>query len=200
MKKIYSLYKNLYLENKSAFYVATVAFFVFAASGYGLGSLFPGLMDLVVKLFEEKFGNISSFSWPLVWGIFYNNLRASMLVLFGGVVLGIFPIISLMFNGGILGLLVQRVSNISEFSLWQKIQILFLGLVPHGIVELPVLFFTVALGVKLGTSWLKPGVGQTRKQAFVKSLNPALLYVPALVILLFVAAILEVFLTGWLLK
>ncbi|MBL8030560.1 MAG: stage II sporulation protein M [Candidatus Doudnabacteria bacterium] len=200
MKKVLNFYKELLHQNKQAVKWVTLSFFIFAMAGFGLGVLFPSLMDMVAKSFENKFGGLSAFSWDLVFGIFYNNLKASLLILFGGVVFGIFPIVSLAINGGILGMLFQRVGSLENLSLWQKAEVLLLGILPHGIVELPVLFFTIALGFKLGTSWLKPRAGLSRSQVFLQSLKHVCLFVPLMIILLFVAAILEVFLTGWLLK
>lgn len=118
-----------------------------------------------------------------------NLLTASIAFFFSPVV--IFPAAVLLLNGYILGLVGAVVSN--EISLEAALA----ALVPHGIFEIPALVVASAAGFRLGFSFMKKVWCKLnhRKHSvtfdFQKSLNLFLLSV----ILLFIAAIMETYVT-----
>ena len=78
----------------------------------------------------------------LIMFIFFNNVSTSLIGLALGLFLGIFPIIVAVTNGVILGYVLERTAQISILEFWR--------LLPHGIFELPAVFISLGMGLKLG--------------------------------------------------
>ncbi len=75
--------------------------------------------------------------------IFLNNLQSSFFGLIFGVLFGIFPLIATVVNGYLLGF-------IASMSVEGEGFLILLRILPHGIFELPAIFISLALGLKLG--------------------------------------------------
>lgn len=198
MKSISQYYLNIFRENKRWFWGSFLVLGVFAAVGHNLGQIFPGLIEGVFSIFEEKFGGRNLEGWGLAWAIFSNNVKAILIALFGGVVLGIMPFISLASNGAILGIFSNKI--FTDFGLGKGFVFLGLGILPHGIIELPVFVLAAALGVRLGLEWIwAPSLGKSRGEVWVSNFKTNFLVLPLLVLFLLIAAVVEVFVTGWML-
>jgi stage II sporulation protein M len=76
--------------------------------------------------------------------IFLKNLLASAMAMLLGLGLGLIPLMVATSNGFLLGIV--------GYSAVQKAGFLFLaaGIVPHGIIELPVVLVSIAIGLRLG--------------------------------------------------
>jgi len=69
-------------------------------------------------------------------------------------------------------------------------------IVPHGIFEITAILFSIALGLKLGILWLLPKSKGARKKVFLLSLKQSFVIMPLIAVLLFIVAIIEIFVTG----
>jgi stage II sporulation protein M len=76
--------------------------------------------------------------------IFAKNLLASAMAVLLGLGLGIVPILVVVSNGLLLGIVAYNVIQ-SEGLLY-----LLAGILPHGIIELPVVLISIAIGFRLG--------------------------------------------------
>ncbi len=113
--------------------------------------------------------------------IFFNNLQSSFMGMAFGVFLGIFPLAVAAVNGYILGFVASiSVSSEGVFVLWR--------LFPHGIFELPAVFISLGMGLKIGSFIFQKKKFDFLKENFWKSLKAFFLIV---VPLLAVAAIIE---------
>ncbi|MEI8004507.1 MAG: stage II sporulation protein M [Methanothrix sp.] len=76
--------------------------------------------------------------------IFLKNLLASAMAMLLGLGLGLIPLLVVTSNGFLLGIV--------GYAAVQKAGILFLaaGILPHGIIELPVVLISIAIGFRLG--------------------------------------------------
>jgi stage II sporulation protein M len=76
--------------------------------------------------------------------IFLKNLLASAMAMLLGLGLGLVPLMVVTSNGFLLGIV--------GYSAVQKAGMLFLlaGIMPHGIIELPVVLISIAIGFRLG--------------------------------------------------
>jgi stage II sporulation protein M len=76
--------------------------------------------------------------------IFLKNLLASAMAMLLGLGLGLIPLLVVTSNGFLLGIV--------GYAAIQKAGILFLlaGILPHGIIELPVVLISIAIGFRLG--------------------------------------------------
>ena len=113
--------------------------------------------------------------------IFFNNFKSSFFGLFAGVIFGIFSLFTSLINGYLLGFVSNFVSSQEGAGvLWR--------LVPHGIFELPAVFISLGLGLKLGSFFVRK-----KKIEFIKiNLRESLgVFVMIVIPLLIVAAIIE---------
>ncbi|MCM3176017.1 stage II sporulation protein M [Paenibacillus sp. MER 99-2] len=78
--------------------------------------------------------------------IFFNNAIKSVLVIYAGIFFGILPIIFLLINGMVIGFLVHTTMNYGA----SFYDIVIKGLLPHGIIEIPVIIIACAFGLKFG--------------------------------------------------
>jgi len=125
-----------------------VAIFIFSLGflfGFNWTQIFPEETELILKRTKEvlepiiKMSSISQFFF-----IFLKNSLTLFFVLVLGIIFGIYPFLVLFFNGTILGILAFSFSQ--NFS-WPKF---LLGILPHGIIEIPVLILAGAIGLRLG--------------------------------------------------
>ncbi len=152
----------------------------------------PKFLQFLEKVFREILGDrepVLNLSTVLL--IFKNNIEAALMVLFGGIVLGLVPLVSLALNffitGYILALFSMRGSE--GFGL-------FLGsVVAHGIVEIPLFILAAAFGLRLGYFWQIESEG-SNWQKLLSCFKDNLKLVPALAVGFFLAALLEVFVSG----
>ena len=117
----------------------------------------------------------------LIWFIFQNNLISSFIGLLFGVFLGIFPIIGTLINGLLLGYVYSMVSVTEGLGvIWM--------LIPHGIFELPAVFISLGLGLKLGMFIF----AKNKKKELFERLNKSLkVFLMIVLPLLIIAAIIE---------
>ena len=145
----------------------------------------------------EELGN-EIFSGSALQGtliLFMNNLMSTMYVIFLGLIIGIPSMLSALANGSVLGLLSYQLSQqgISPLPYFAA------GILPHGIFELPAFFISVALGLKLGYHIVFPLSGRSRMDSLRTIFGEIRTSLPFIVILLAVAAVIEIFVTPHLL-
>lgn len=166
--------KNFFVENyKKCWKFAKKSewFFVFAGGLFALtfligfaypvffrAEIFEMIKGLMLKL--EGKGMID-----MIALIFLNNMWASFLAIVLGVFLGVFPIITCVVNGYLLGF-VAREAVVADgiFTMWK--------ILPHGIFELPAVLFSIGIGIRLGSQvvggwWMVDGGDKNRRVGYV---------------------------------
>ena len=128
-----------------------------------------------------------------VMALYFWNLRAVLLCLFGGIFFGFIPFFSLFNIGWELGKLFSFCFS------YQIVGFFVLGIFPHGVIELPAVIIANAWGLKLGLGWIKQPKGKKRK--FIWSTLKEGVYISlGVALLLLIAAIIEGTLTPFLLS
>lgn len=166
-----------------------------------LNGQLEGLGQLV-----ETVDNSSNPTLFMMIVIFLNNAIKSILIMYLGAFFGVVPVLFLLINGMIVGYLIKLTSMAPEgYAVWELI---FKGLLPHGIIEIPAIIIACAYGMKFGGLIFRasgsllfartklPGVGREIEQFAIRT-------VPMMVILtvsLLLASIIESTITVWLLK
>lgn len=168
-------------ESKSFIYSAITIFLFFVFLGFFLpvpARLESIIMDLIEKLLQQTEGLSRA---ELIRFIFWNNVQSSFVGMLFGVFLSIFPALSVLSNEYVLGFVASRATGGNGLLvLWR--------LLPHGIFELPALFISLGLGLKLGTFVFEKKKIETLKRYLLKSLKTFfLLIIPLLII----AAVIE---------
>ncbi|HLD54747.1 MAG TPA: stage II sporulation protein M [Candidatus Nanoarchaeia archaeon] len=181
LKKEFNKSLNYIKESKNFIYIVIAIFFFFAFVGFFIptpDSISEQLLKFIQELMEKTSG-MNQFE--LIQYIFLNNLQSSFFGLVLGVFFGVFPIITTIVNGYILGFVSIKVVSIEGiFVLWR--------LIPHGIFELPAVFISLGLGLKFGSFMFQKKKFDALKDYFINSLRVFFFIVfPLLVI----AAIIE---------
>ncbi|AWW27357.1 MULTISPECIES: stage II sporulation protein M [Acetobacterium] len=155
----------------------------------------PGLSQSYFKELQSLFNQkefLNSTGVELWFGIFFNNVIASGISILLGMIPFLFlPMFSLASNAIVIGLIgaVYQTNGFGWF-------VFLVGILPHGIIEIPALILGVTLGVnicfKLVKAILKRSIKGELKQAFIGCLR---IYVLWVIPLFFVAAFIETFLT-----
>ena len=177
---------------------------ILALSIFLIGALlsFPGLFFQEGPLpgAESQIGELQKLvelimdSPPIISSmmIFLNNMITVVQMLFLGVIAGISPLATLFLNGYILGIAAAS-CRAAGFSVTTMI---VLGILPHGIFELSAVFICAALGLKLGYHCtISPLPDKTRLQSFKYIWKEIVSVMPLVVLLLFCAALIEIFIT-----
>jgi stage II sporulation protein M len=166
------------VESKKFIFFIIGLFFVFAVVGF----LFPvpsGIQEWIVDLVNQLKEQTKDLSQSrLIWFILSNNTFGSFLGILFGFIYGIFPLISAVMNGYILGWVLVNYGGIS--SIWK--------ILPHGIFELPAIFISLGLGLKFGTFMFQKNKAKSFKNYLINSLRVFLLVI---IPLLIIAGIIE---------
>lgn len=168
--------------------IATVLFVALFISGFSsdLESASAALEDLE-QLFEPL-GNLGPFVLFLI--ILLNNTIKALGAIVMGIALGIPPFVFIVFNGFIIGAIVSVLGSAVGYG------VIAASLVPHGIIEIPVLLLSTALGLSVGLESIKFLIG--RKSLVRAQLRYGLkIYLKWILASLLIAAIIEVFVTPY---
>ena len=186
---------DLYNDNREWFSFAGKLFLFACVIGALAFLVWPGLIGEIAKIFQSKFGDKPPADLTLAREIFTQNLIASLIAMLGGVVLGITAFVVIFFNGFIVGYVVLNLLALKG-NAGSNALLLVAGLVPHGIFEIPAFLLAAAIGLRLGIEWTRGQHYLHRGEVFKSNLKRVLYALPVVVILLVIAAILEVFVSG----
>lgn len=186
--------------------------FVLFFAGIVIGGTNPGFKSILesqIQALGQMVETIDSSSNPTLSAIifiFLNNAIKSIYVLFFGVLFGILPVLFLLINGMVIGYLLQMIGdNPTGMSV---MEVVFKGLLPHGIIEIPAIIIACAYSLRFGVLTWKAagyllfsrdklsGVGDAYKTFLVRSVPVSLILVLALLL----ASVIESTFTVWLLN
>lgn len=165
----------------------TVLFLISVAISYVIGYFYPEIFE-----FLFSFGGLpDEGSLEVMLFIFFNNTRIVFILIFLGFLFGILPISIVLVNGFTIGI-------VAEYTIKSEgLAFLLTGLLPHGIVEIPIILLGAGVGYNMGIQAIqtlrKRKTFESFKQDFIGCTWIFFLFV---VPLLFVAAIIEVYVTG----
>ncbi|HJH32470.1 MAG TPA: stage II sporulation protein M [Methanosarcinaceae archaeon] len=179
-----------YLKDiKIHIFVITLVFFLSTASGFMYSSMNPEYATQSLEELSELFGIIKDISpiWIMLF-IFLNNAIKSLIIIMLGIGFGVLPLLFIAYNGYIIGVVAYVVAGENGFIY------LLSAILPHGILELPMVFISAAIGLKIGDEMFRSITGQTAdiKMEFSRGVR---FYFYRLMPLLFVAAVIETFVT-----
>lgn len=175
--KIYILFSSLIFISSSL-------------TGYAVAQNYPAEIQAVLEEIKEMFlFEEETTQWDIFFFILENNITKLFIILPLGIFAGLIPFLSVSFNGFILGIFAQVVSREASWLFF------ILGIMPHGIIEIPALILSSAIGIRIG----KVAVYRlfNRKESLQKELAKALkFFILVLIPLLFIAAFIETFITS----
>ncbi len=169
--------------------IIIVVFFGSLLMGYASAASFPHMADNLMKEFSSRFAPLLTLS-PIyiLITIFLNNTFVSLVSLILGIAVGIFPILFIASNGYFVGMISYLVGQQKGFVF------ILLALLPHGVVELPTVFLSASIGLRLGHHVFLSLIGRpTEVREEIK--NGLKFYFSLIMPFLFIAAIIETFIT-----
>ena len=183
-----------YLIPLRPYLVVIITLFLLAmAAGYVSGYLDPSIIDELMGQFEETYGWIAEESPIMIMlFIFANNTLNSFIAMMLGILFGIWPVIFILVNGFFIGVVIF--SSVQEYG----ILVILFALLPHGIIELPMIFISASIGLRLGVLAFQKIFNIKEKEIrFKYELFSAIkFFFMVIVPLLFIAAIIETFITS----
>jgi stage II sporulation protein M len=162
-----------------------IVFFLFLIIGYYASGY---LQTSILEQFQEVFKGLTKLGpFELTFFIFLNNSVKSFAAIILGVAFGIVPIIFLVLNGLIIGLVIFEVIKA------KGILFTLAAILPHGIIEIPLFLISTAIGLKIGYEVIRKikGKGNVKKEVKIG----VKLFILKILPLFFLAAIIEVFIT-----
>lgn len=166
-------------ESKTCILIIVGVFFLFTLIGYFVPTP-NSLSALISSYIKDVVNQTSGLSWiQLISFIFFNNAKSSFFGLIFGILFGIFPTLVAIFNGYVLGFVSnETVKTNGILILWK--------LLPHGIFELPAVFISLGLGLKLASKLFD------KKRKFGENfINAVRVFLFVVIPLLVIAAIIE---------
>ncbi|HWH76529.1 MAG TPA: stage II sporulation protein M [Candidatus Binatus sp.] len=183
---------RIYCNRLRPFLVASVATFaVGAIIGLMLVNHFPQLTES----FEESLNTfITGFrglpKTKLAAAIFLNNSIKTLIVIVFGALVGVIPAVFLVVNGAALGA-VMALSAHSR-GLWVSL----LSVAPHGVLELPAVFLGTAIGLMIGKGVLQRIFSKSEITLRAELGRAFRFFTLIIVPILFIAAIVEAYVTA----
>jgi len=178
-----------YLKSIRVFIGISVFLFgLTAVMGYYAAALDPELASSWTKELEVLKWIMDQPPILIMIIIFLKNLLASAMAMLLGLGLGLVPVLVVTSNGFLLGIV--------GYGAIQKVGWLYLaaGILPHGIIELPVVLVSIAIGFRLGYLLLLSILGE--KTNLSREISIAIHFLLRWVTpLLFIAAAIETFIT-----
>ncbi len=202
MFKLFFPAQEVIKENRSWLIMAAVIFMACTTLFYLTASADMDAVEQSSVFNLEQFENLFSLiidSGPLIAIalIFMNNFLSMAQMLLLGVLAGLSPLVTLAFNGALVGVLLSLSVQEGVFLL----PLIAFGLMPHGIFDLFAFFLCAALGLKFGYHCIAfPLPGKTRLQSYRYIWKEAISILPLVVLLLLIAAVIEMKVTPFLLE
>lgn len=183
---------------------ATLVFVLGLILGYTDSGAFDKLIHAQIKQMQgiaDQIKQSNHQQWELFSRILMNNLLASIMAILFGLFLGLVPLYFLVSNGLMLGYVAaNRDKGETMFHL-------LLGVLPHGILEIPAFILACAVGIRLGFIMLESFGSlfnlerreryQLKLRTFIRLLIPM---VALIAVLMLLAAIIESTVTYALMK
>ena len=135
------------------FYILFVSILFISSIILGYVGLFGGTFSRPMSRFQQLSEVVEGFTdlYPLgiiflvaFMLIFLNNALTCFLNIVLGPLLAIAPLASMVFNGGLIGCFAQKGGLV-----------IFIGILPHGIFEIPALLLSGAIGLRMGREVLR---------------------------------------------
>lgn len=149
----------------------------------------PEEMEKIVGLIAGQFSGMKDMSQPeLMLGIFFQNTKSCLIQIVLGIAFGLVPLLVIFVNGIVIGLVIAFTAST------KGLLYIIVGLAPHGIVELPMVALSAAIGLRFGHCALKAIIKQP-VNIFKELYEGVSIFVVWIIPLLFVAAFLETYVT-----
>ncbi len=193
LRHIITRYTTLLALGRRWILATTLLFFACTVGGILGGIVFPDANRQMIQQMAEMLAPAlealrGGDNWRAIGIIYWNNLRAMLLILGTGALVfpllfGV-PLVAIGSNGYLLGVVLVLSG--------QPLDRVLTSLLPHAIFELPALFIAGAWSLRMGITWLLPTASGRRMGVWSETVAEGLWIVPLVALLLAIAALVEV--------
>lgn len=197
---------KIWFVNKRYFYAAGLLLLAGVLLGYVQADLVDATAKQMLATIEgiaEKIKESGGSIAVTFWTIFFNNVTSALLMMILGLFFALFPIFGVFTNGILLGYIMQKLTMAGT----NPLLVFTVGILPHGIIELPTVIFAAGVGIRYGALVIRSISGAWRedirgelKQEWVMSIKQLPATVVGIVVLLVIAAFIESTITPYLIK
>jgi len=189
---------NIWQSVKLYFLFVTILFIGAFLYGYYSESVHLLLQSQLEGL-SEVAASINDAQGKLFGLIFFNNTIKSIFFMYGGLLFGLLPFIFIVVNGAMIGYVVHLLGSMEGTGV---MELVVKGLLPHGIIEIPILLLASAYGVMLGVSVIRKLLSPNRAITLepVMLLRQSGVVVVFMTISLLLAAFIEAYISTFLLQ
>lgn len=124
--------KEYFSRNKVFIIIATILLILSSILGVLISDFVKSFIMQILENMVFSFPSNASVTEEAIY-LFQNNIQANILIMLGGFLFSIFSVLSVIFNGIIIGFTYTLVTPLQ----------FFVGIVPHGIFELPALILAL---------------------------------------------------------
>ena len=168
---------------------------VIFGSGIVIGLMAVSHFPLLAQHFESSVvGFVKNFrglsKLELAAAIFLNNTLKTVLAILLGSLFGVIPAVFLLGNGIALGVIFSL--SAQTRGLWLSL----LSIVPHGLLELPAVFLGTSIGLMVGSRVMKQFFSRPETTIGSELVQGLRFFITVILPLLFIAALVEAFLTS----
>lgn len=198
--------RNLWLDNKAYFLTATLLLVGGAVVGFLQADMVESIakeMMSQIKAIADRIKDSGGSSIATFWVIFKNNVLSSIYMMLFGIFFAVIPVFGLLSNGVLLGFILEKIASAGV----NPLIVLVVGILPHGIFELPAVVFAAAVGIRYGLlsirsigSVLRIAQWGEVKREWMSAIRQLPLVLASIVVLLLVAAVVESLVTPLLLQ
>ncbi len=181
-----------YFYSSRKYFIAAVAVFTISfAVGILISVKNPDASEKLLEMLKDTYGGITALDpFGRMLEIFKNNVSTCFIALLGGLVIGIIPLVIVVINGAVLGILVEL------FLKKQGAFFVIAAILPHGIIELPMVLISVGIGFRLGhAAYLSMIYQKTIHELIYELKHGVFFYIKIVVPLLLLAALIESYVT-----
>lgn len=180
-----------YIRNIQHFIIpAGIVFLLASILGYVLTMYDSNILSSLLFDLVETAEKISTLpDWQMMLVIFLNNSIKIFIIAILGVFLGLVPAFFLFSNGLILGMISFHVINENSLIF------LLTGLLPHGVLEIPAAIIAAAIGFMLGKKAYDKIVGDEDNKLKKEIKRSSFFIIKFLIPVMFLASIIEVYIT-----
>ena len=179
--------------------LTSASLFVFGVvMGWAASQADPDLLIEQLQPLIERLGGIgqsvltAETAAERTWIIYRNNAQAVSIMMLAALVPAIgwlFSAFGMLGNGMFLGVIVGLGSRLSGRAV-DPMQ-LFIGIAPHGVIELPAVWIGAAWAMRLGLRWLAPSAEGERWEVWQRCAKEAVIVLAFVMVLLGIAAFVE---------
>jgi stage II sporulation protein M len=181
-----------YIRELAPYLLASTGLLIAGALlGVAIAARAPDISGARREALGEFVGFFAALPTPLLaLAIFLNNAVKTLVVILAGVLAGILPLVFLLINGYVLGIVFH--ATLQTKGLWAFL----IAVVPHGVLELPAVLLGTSIGLMMGARAIRRFIKKENIEISPQLARGVRFFATVIVPLLVVSALIEAFITA----